>query len=73
MNFPPLSRKPSAKPSRLGSAALRGARQGQVGPEPVIAYVFRREAEVAALRVLLLGQLARLDKATIRRSLRGVS
>lgn len=52
------------------TAALRTGRMGQVGPEPVIAYVFAREAEIAALRVLLLGKLARLDRETVRRRLR---
>jgi len=49
--------------------ALKRGRMGQVGPEPVIAYVFERQSEVAALRVLLLGTLTGIDNATLRRHL----
>ena len=48
-------------------AALRRGRMGEVGPEPVIAYVFGREAEVATLRVLLLGKMTGIDRETLRR------
>jgi V/A-type H+-transporting ATPase subunit C len=55
----------------VAMAALRGGRMGQVGPEPVIAYVFERESEVAVLRVLLLGKLTGIDDATLRRHVGG--
>lgn len=54
----------------LAAALRRGRMGGQVGPEPVIAYVFAREAEVAALRVLLLGRLAGIDSETLRARVR---
>jgi V/A-type H+/Na+-transporting ATPase subunit C len=52
-------------------ATLKRGRMGQVGPEPVIAYVLEREAEVAALRVLLLGTITGIDDETLRRHLVG--
>lgn len=51
-------------------AAMRHARRGPIGPEPVIAYVLGREVEVAALRVLLLGKLGGIDDDTVRARLR---
>jgi V/A-type H+-transporting ATPase subunit C len=57
----------------LTAQVLRRGRLAQVGPEPVITYVFAREAEIAALRVLLLGTLAGLDRETVRRRLRVAS
>jgi V/A-type H+-transporting ATPase subunit C len=48
-------------------AALRRARVGNVGAEPVISYVLERESEVASLRVLLVGTLRGLDRETLRR------
>lgn len=54
------------------AALKRGRMGGQVGPEPVISYVFAREAEVAGLRVLLLGRLSRIDNDTLRARLRVV-
>ncbi len=49
---------------------LRRARVAPTGPDPVIAYVFAREAEVVAVRTLLIGKLAGLDEAALRRRLR---
>jgi len=50
--------------------ALRDGRRGEAGAEPVIAYVFARENEVAALRVLLLGKLRGIPNDTLRTRLR---
>jgi len=50
--------------------ALRSGRRGPTGPEPVIAYVFARENEVAGLRVLLLGRLTGIPNDTLRARLR---
>ncbi len=49
---------------------LGRGRRGPEGPEPVIAYVFARETEVATLRVLLLGRLSGIDTETLRARLR---
>lgn len=49
---------------------LKRARVAATGPDPVIAYVFAREAEVVAVRTLLIGKLAGLDEAALRRRLR---
>lgn len=51
-------------------AYLRTARRVSVGPEPVIAYVLAREAEVVTVRTLLLGRLAGIDSETLRARLR---
>ncbi|MBA4369999.1 MAG: hypothetical protein C0418_00260 [Coriobacteriaceae bacterium] len=66
-----------ADPSRLDVVAdnvvvayLRTARAVPVGPEPVIAYVLAREAEVMAVRVLLIGKLSGLDAGVLRARLR---
>lgn len=56
----------------VNAAALHGARGGQIGPEPVIGYVFEREAEVGAVRVLLLGRLAGIDNETLRARVRAM-
>lgn len=48
------------------AAALRRGRQEAAGPEPVIAYVMGREAEVRMLRVLLLGTLTGVAHETLR-------
>ncbi len=52
------------------SQFLRQARAVQFGPEPVIAYVMAREAEVTAVRTLLIGRLAGLDRDALRSRLR---
>lgn len=54
----------------LISRFLRRARAVQSGPEPVIAYVMAREAEVTAVRTLLIGRLAGLDRDSLRSRLR---
>jgi V/A-type H+-transporting ATPase subunit C len=54
----------------LISHFLRRARAVQFGPEPVIAYVMAREAEVTAVRTLLIGRLAGLDRDALRSRLR---
>ncbi len=54
----------------LISRFLRHARAVQFGPEPVIAYVMAREAEVTAVRTLLIGRLAGLDRDALRSRLR---
>jgi V/A-type H+-transporting ATPase subunit C len=51
-------------------SVLREGRRGPVGPEPVIAYVFAREVEVATLRMLLLGRLSGIPTETLRARLR---
>jgi len=49
---------------------LRRARAVPLGSEPVIAYVMAREAEVIAVRMLLIGRLANLSSETLRARLR---
>jgi V/A-type H+-transporting ATPase subunit C len=51
-------------------SVLREGRRGPTGPEPVIAYVFAREAEVATVRMLLLGKLSGVPSETLRTRLR---
>lgn len=51
-------------------AYLREARQVTIGAEPVIAYVMGRQAEVRAVRTLLMGKLAELDESVLRARLR---
>lgn len=51
-------------------AYLRKARMVAVGPEPVIAYVMGREAEVVAVRTLLIGRLSGLSTDVLRRRMR---
>lgn len=52
------------------AAALVRGRRADVGSEPVIAYVMAREAEVASVRMLLLGRLSGLNNETLRSRLR---
>lgn len=52
---------------------VRRVRSVPFGPEPVIAYVMAREAEVVAVRTLLIGKLAGLDRDALRRRLRDLS
>ena len=52
---------------------VRRVRTVPFGPEPVIAYVMAREAEVVAVRTLLIGKLAGLDRDALRRRLRDLS
>jgi hypothetical protein len=51
---------------------LRAARAVPVGPEPVIAYVLARAAEVTAVRAILIGTLSGLPSETLRARLRDV-
>lgn len=64
-------------PSRLDVIAdnvvvnyVRKARAVPVGPEPVIAYVMAREAEIGTLKLLLMGRLARIPSERLRERLR---
>jgi V/A-type H+-transporting ATPase subunit C len=52
---------------------VRRVRVVPFGPEPVIAYVMAREAEVVAVRTLLIGRLAGLDRDALRRRLRDLT
>ena len=77
--FSGLSMSDLADPSRLDVVAdnviarfLRHGRTVPVGVEPVISYVLSRAAEVAVLRVLLLGRLNGLDSELLRGRLRDV-
>lgn len=56
----------------LGVRFLRSGRVVPVGPEPVIAYVIAREAEVRAVRTVLIGKLAGLGPDALRARLREV-
>lgn len=56
----------------LGVRFLRSGRAVPVGPEPVIAYVLAREAEVRAVRTVLIGKLAGLSSDALRARLREV-
>ncbi|MBN2248181.1 MAG: V-type ATPase subunit [Coriobacteriia bacterium] len=56
----------------LDAARMASARRAPSGPEPVLAYVLGREAEVVALRVALVGRLSGLDREAVRERLRGV-
>jgi len=51
---------------------LRRARMVPIGAEPVIAYVMGREAEVRAVRTVLLGRLAGLPTELVRTRLRNL-
>ncbi|MDY0341233.1 MAG: V-type ATPase subunit [Coriobacteriia bacterium] len=58
--------------SALEAARMASARMAPSGPEPVLAYVLGREAEVVALRIALVGRLSGLDREAVRERLRGV-
>lgn len=49
---------------------LKKARMIPFGEQPVIAYLYAREAEATAIRIILTGRMAGLDGATIRARLR---
>ncbi len=51
-------------------AYLAKARSVPFGVEPVIGYLYAREAEATAIRIILAGRMAGLDGATIRQRLR---
>jgi V/A-type H+-transporting ATPase subunit C len=44
-----------------------------VGPEPVVAYILARRAEISMLRTLLIGRLAGVGTEVLRDRLRGVA
>ena len=49
---------------------LKKARLIPFGEQPVIAYLYAREAEATAIRIILTGRMAGIDGATIRARLR---
>lgn len=49
---------------------LAGARRIPFGEQPIIGYVYAREAEMTAIRTIIAGRLAGLDGETIRQRLR---
>lgn len=49
---------------------LDGARMAPFGAQPVIGYLHARESEMTAIRIIMNGRLAGLDRETIRRRLR---
>ena len=51
-------------------AYLAKARMIPFGEQPVIAYLYAREAEATAIRIILTGRMAGIDGATIRQRLR---
>lgn len=74
-----ISAKQLGDPALLDVAAdnlvvrfLRRARHVSIGPEPVVAYVMAREAEVVSVRTLLIGKLAGLDQDALRARLREI-
>lgn len=51
-------------------AYLRSARMIPFGEQPVVAYLYAREAEATAIRIILTGRMAGIDGGTIRQRLR---
>lgn len=51
-------------------AYLAKARMIPFGEQPVVAYLYAREAEATAIRIILTGRMAGIDGATIRQRLR---
>ena len=51
-------------------AYLSKARMIPFGEQPVVAYLYAREAEATAIHIILAGRMAGLDGATIRQRLR---
>ena len=51
-------------------AYLAKARMIPFGEQPVIAYLYAREAEATAIRIILTGRMAGIDGTTIRARLR---
>lgn len=49
---------------------LAKARMIPFGEQPVVAYLYAREAEATAIRIILTGRMAGIDGATIRQRLR---
>ncbi len=54
----------------LVAERMMNARRAPGGPEPVLAYVLRREGEVALLRTILMGMLAGVDREEVRMRVR---
>ncbi len=52
---------------------LRRARMVAVGPEPVVAYILMRRAEIATVRTLLIGRFAGVSRDVLRSRLRDVA
>ena len=51
-------------------AYMAKARMIPFGEQPVVAYLYAREAEATAIRIILTGRMAGIDGATIRQRLR---
>ena len=51
-------------------AYISKARMIPFGEQPVVAYLYAREAEATAIRIILTGRMAGIDGATIRQRLR---
>lgn len=51
-------------------AYIAGARMIPFGEQPVVAYLYAREAEATAIRIILTGRMAGIDGTTIRQRLR---
>ncbi len=49
---------------------MREARKVPFGEQPVVAYLYAREAEETAVRIILNGKLAGLSRATMEERLR---
>ncbi|MBS3956429.1 MAG: V-type ATPase subunit [Clostridiales bacterium] len=58
--------------SALLARKVRTSRMFAIGPEPVLGYVMSRLAEVTAVRTLLLGSLAGVDRNALRARLQDV-
>lgn len=52
------------------TAYVAKARMIPFGEQPVVAYLYAREAEATAIRIILTGRMAGIDGATIRQRLR---
>jgi V/A-type H+-transporting ATPase subunit C len=55
------------------ACVLKEAAMVPVGPEPVVAYVLARRAEISTLRMLLIGKIAGVGIDVLRGRLRGVA
>lgn len=49
---------------------VKPAKVYAVGPEPIFGYLYAREREIVVLRIVLMGQLHRIDKSVIREKVR---
>lgn len=52
------------------TAVVRQARRVPFGEQPLVGYLYAREAELTSIRILLNGKLAGLDRATLEERLR---